>query len=271
MNKENINLEELSNFIKSIAKEAGNILLKIYSKKDLQHKMKGEDDTNNLVTEADEAANKFLINEIRSHYPDHGIMSEEGEGINPNAEYLWILDPLDGTVNFKTHNPLFGTVVAILQNKKPLMSAIYMPVVDELYFAQRGNGSYLNGERIQGSKTTSLVKSVGCIPSHNKPGQWPLYMYENACKKKAWANALGSAAVMAVYVAAGRRDWYVSSDKDVWDLAPQVLLLEEAGCPATDSNGKPWSFESRELVTANKELHPELLELVKEIKKEYNL
>src|SRR3989344_8438762 len=165
MNNENINLEELSNFIKSIAKQAGEILLKIYNKKDLQHKMKGEDDTNNLVTEADEAANKFLISEIRLNYPDHGIMSEEGEGINPNAEYLWILDPLDGTVNFKTHNPLFGTVVAILQNKKPLMSAIYIPILDELYFAQRGNGSYLNGERIQGSKTTSLEKSYGCIPS----------------------------------------------------------------------------------------------------------
>ena len=261
MSQRHLDAPGVAAFIERLSRDTGALLMKTYQSKGLTHHTKGS--AQDFATEADLAANKFIVNSIRKQYPSHSIIAEEGDvaKADPNAEYLWIIDPLDGTLNYATSQPLFATSIALLHNNELFMAAVYAPVFDEFYFAQKGKGATLNGERLHGPQKTALAKSIGCIPSHNKSG-WSLYTYPEACKAGSWVQALGSAAIMAAYVAAGRRDWLVLSNRKVWDLAAQILIMQEAGCVVTDSNGKPWTTASDEVVATNKHCHKELLELV---------
>lgn len=257
------NFKYMEEFIKNITREAGLAVLEKFKKVGIAYTKTNISD---VVTEADLVSNKIIVEAIKTKYPEHGIISEEipAEGID--REYVWIIDPLDGTRNFATKTPLFGVMVALTKNKVVQMSVIFDPVHDEFFFAKFGKGAFLNGERIHCSETKEWEHSFGCANASLSPNK---VAYFNAIAaiakdKSFWMSGFGSVATASTYVADARRDWYCSSGSKVWDYAPAALMMSEAGCVVTNFRGEPWTLSDTNIVSANKYLHPQLLKIAQE-------
>jgi len=251
-------------FIQDVAREAGNAVLKRFGKdRELYRKSAHRMDA---VTNADLLSEKVIISRIKKTYPDHGIISEESGRMNETAEYVWIIDPIDGTLNFSSGVPMFGVMICLTHKGRVILSAINMPATGELFFAKAGKGAYLNGKRIHCSRTRDIKKSAGYGGSTLR-GRTKRFLRNILNSKKGEHMILGSFASCAnqCYVAAGRRDWVVSLTGKIWDFAPTYLILKESGCTVTDIRGRPWNLHTQELVAANPALHKELLKLTKNI------
>lgn len=253
----------METFIKTITKKAGDVLKEKFRTVGVKY---AKQDVYDVVTEADLLSNEILTAAIKKQYPAHGIISEETGEYQTEAEYLWIIDPLDGTLNFSTHVPNFGVMVALAKNKRIKLAAIYCPMFDEFVFAKKGGGAYLNDKKITCSKKKKITESIGCLSaSISPPNEWLWKKLLAKSKEgKFIINIVYSIAVEALYIAAGRRDWKISSGAYVWDYAAPSLILAESGCRVTTLEGVPWQMEmgKRSLVAANPRLHRELLEMV---------
>lgn len=216
-----------------------------------------------VVTEVDHQINRLIVKRIRAAYPDHGVVSEEQDEYRADAEFLWIVDPLDGTRNFATGTPLFGVMIAFARRGVVQCSVIYEPMNERLYVARRGHGATLNGRRIHCSKTRAWEYSYGCGSAAQDGSKFrriqPLLL--SSAREPFAMNAFGCIAVSAAHVADGRRDWLVSIEASVWDYAAPALLLQESGCVVTNFAGKPWTLNDREFIVANPHLHKKLLRL----------
>ena len=153
----------MDKFIRQIAKKAGAVALTRFGKDGALY-LKTRNRLS-VVTKADLLVEKIIISAIRKKYPDHGIISEESPRHKPDAEYVWIIDPIDGTLNFATGIPLFGTMVALAHRGQVILSAIHFPVTDELFFAKKGKGAYVNGKRVHCSRHREWSTSTGVGPS----------------------------------------------------------------------------------------------------------
>lgn len=253
----------MRNFIEHITRKAGNTALKYFKKSGLKfsHKKNIAD----VVTEADHASNKVLLDAIKKRFPAHGIISEETGEEHTDAEYVWIIDPLDGTRNFLTHTPLWGVMVGLARNKQMIAAAIYDPNHDELVYAERGKGACLNGKKVRCSKTAVVPHSFGLTNTILRTSNFNfLTKLANTTKgQEAWVGSVASAAVLAISVAAGRRDWAVITFRSVWDQVSLALICREAGCRVTDFRGRPWKWNTPEMVVANPVLHKKLLKIVR--------
>ena len=250
-------------FLKRLTKEAGTRAWKRFGKDGVHHtKSKNPTDA---VTKADIATERYIVSEIRKRYPTHGIIAEESGSKKENAEYVWIIDPIDGTLNFATGIPLFGTMVALMRRGKITIGAIYIPVNGELFFARRGKGAYLNGRRIKASRISRLARSRGAISStmSDRTLNFCRELHKAIRGKNTYMSAFGSLAVASSAVAAGRRDWYVSSSPHIHDNAAPSLILEEAGYRVTDVKGKNVTVGTTGIVAAVPRLHKILLALTK--------
>lgn len=250
-------------FIKKIAKEAGDAVWKRFGKDGAEY-MKSKNRID-VVTKADVLSEKIIISGIRKHFPHHGIIAEESGTMNGDAEYVWIIDPIDGTLNFSLGIPLFGVMIALTHKRKVILSAIYVPYNKELFFSKAGKGAYLNGKKIHCTPVRSLDHSFGC-GSATLRGRYARFLQNllGAIKDRdALYAAAGSMAVNASNVASGRRDWMVALFGGVHDFAPISLLLKESGCVVTNAKGKPWTLDDLEIVAANPYLHKHLIKLTK--------
>ena len=253
-------------FIQKIAKEAGAAVLKRFGK-DGVHYAKSSHRAD-AVTKADLLADKMITSEIKKRYPTHGIIAEESGTHQSNAEYVWVIDPIDGTLNFSLNVPLFGVMICLMQHKKVMLSAVYVPVSKELFFARKGKGAFLNGKRIHCSRSTDFGRSfgVGSMSLHTKFAKFMRNLTAVAERKhNMMYGSFGSMVHNACYVACGKRDWMVSMSGQNHDFAPISLILKEAGCKVTDAKGKSWEFGKLEMVAANPKLQKELLKLTKNI------
>jgi myo-inositol-1(or 4)-monophosphatase len=250
----------MEKFIKKIIKEAGDITLDLYGKVGIEYTKANIGD---VVTKADLLSNNILLKQIKKRYPTHGIISEESQNHQDKANHVWIIDPLDGTRNFSTHTPLFGTMIALVHENQIEMAAIYMPYTNELLFAQKGRGCFLNDQKIKCSKTREFMHSYGCGTTDFKKGKTEFIesLAEVAKKKPFWMSGFGSIALCAAYVACGRRDWYASLKGKIWDHVPIVLILKESGCKVTNIQGRDWQMGDKEIISANKYLHKDLLNI----------
>lgn len=256
-----INTEDkIEKFIKATLPKAGEILRKKFKKVGVKYTKKHELD---VVTVADLKANALLIGAIKKNFPDHGIITEETEEYKNESEYIWVIDPLDGTLNFSRGIPIFVTMLAVFRNKELIMSAIYNPLRKELTFARKGKGATVNGKRIKASKINKLQSSTGCVSSVFMKEQKRFCDLLVDREKRVMLYALGSAGYSGIYVARGAINWYVNYNPRIWDIAPNVLLLSEAGHKVTNIRGKPWKFGDRGLIAAEKNLHKQLVKLVK--------
>lgn len=255
----------MDKFIQKIAKTAGAAVIKKFGKVGVHH-MKS-DHAWDCVTEADLLSDKIIVSAIRKKYPEHGIISEESGRVNDEAEYLWIIDPVDGTLNFVKEIPLFGVMIALVHNGEVILTVINLPATRELFFAKAGKGAFLNGKRIQCSQIRTLDNSFGTGSSNmgSRTAKFVRRIMDAGKVQRIQLGSFGSMAVNAAYVAAGRRDWMVPMMGQLHDFAPIALLLKEAGCKITDTKGNPWKFGQLEMVAANPVLHKQLLKLTKNV------
>ncbi len=223
--------------LEKLALEAGAILREGYNKEHTVH-YKG---TIDLVTEADHASEAFLLGEIKSRFPGGHILAEESGSIQGSNEDLWYIDPLDGTVNYAHHIPIFCVSIGFSTNRQMTLGVVYDPMRNELFAAERGKGAFLNSKRIQVSSITELEKSllVTGFPYDTWDTELDNFKYfERLAKKTQGVRRLGSAALDACYVAAGRFDGFWEFKLKPWDVAAGGLIAKEAGGKVTAIDGR---------------------------------
>lgn len=252
----------MEQFLRDITQRAGELAFQHFGRAAVRFTKANPAD---VVTDADLAINKLLGDEIVRAYPTHGIISEEQPELKPDAEYVWIVDPLDGTRNFATRTPLFGVIVALAHRGELELAAIAIPTEHQMYFAKRGGGAFCNGKAIRCSATTAWAYSYGCCGSSQRADKVePLVrLIRSAADEPFWLSMFGSVAAIAAYVADGRRDWFASFGGAVWDYAGPALLMREAGCIVTNLRGEPWTLADRQMMAAPPALHGELIRRIR--------
>jgi len=249
-----------------ILKKSGESLKKDFARiSRSQGKHKGPHE---MVTKSDLKAEKIIIAGLKKNFPTHSILSEELGQIGPKSEYQWMVDPLDGTHNFIRKLPIFATMVALLKNNEVILGAIYVPIMDFMFTAERGKGAYLNGKRIRVSNISNLKKSmlVYCHSSNLANARWAVRAYSYLRYRNYHIKQYGSAGIELAWVAAGWAEAYFSRGLKPWDGAPGYLIAKEAGATITKLNGKEWNLESDEILCDNGKVHGELLKVFRKIK-----
>jgi myo-inositol-1(or 4)-monophosphatase len=246
-----------------IARDAG-ALLRTYFERRVSFELKGESD---LVTEADRASEKLIVERLRSHFPTHAIVAEEGGNHAGNSGYRWYVDPLDGTTNFAHSYPVFNVTLGLERDGEMIAGVIYDPVRDEMFSAERGAGAYLNYRPIRVSQTRHLAAAllVTGFPSVKRHDNINIHFYYQLAMASHGVRRSGSAALDLAYVAAGRFDAFWEFGLKPWDMAAGILIVTEAGGQCTDMQGAPGPFKAPTLVADNGFIHDELVARFAEI------
>jgi myo-inositol-1(or 4)-monophosphatase len=241
----------------SIAYEAGS-LLRYYFERRVTFEMKGEYD---LVTEADKASEKLVIERLKKHFPDHGIVAEEGGGHQSVSEYRWYVDPLDGTTNFAHSYPVWNVTLALEKGDELIAGVVFNPNRDELFVCERGGGSFLNGRKIGVSKAARVADSLLCtgFPNHNRSVNPNIHYFHELAMSAHGVRRSGSAAIDLSDVACGRLDGFWELGLSPWDMAAGILLIDEAGGICTDMQGGRHHLKSPHILTDNRLIHDELI------------
>jgi myo-inositol-1(or 4)-monophosphatase len=225
-----------------------------------------------LVTEVDKGAETMIRNLILTHFPHHSILGEEGVEPGPAAsekavaelkdeEYLWIVDPLDGTTNFVHGFPFYAVSIALAHRGEVIVGVVYDPSRDELFVAEKGKGAYVHGKPMRVSKENTLADSLIAtgFPA-DRAGALPANLAGvNALAPKVRnLRIAGSAALHLAYVAAGRLSGFWEIGLNAWDIAAGALLVQESGGQVSDTEGKPYSLTVRHVIASNGAIHKEL-------------
>jgi len=230
-----------------------------------EFKISNKEGVNNLVTEADHASEKAIIDIIKADYPSHYIISEEVGEIKMDSTFKWIIDPIDGTVNFANGIPLCCVSIGVEQEGEMIMGAVYNPLMNEFFFAQKGFGATLNENQIHVSDKTDVAKSclvTGFPYTYLDEPNGPLQVFEKFIRKGIAVRRLGSAAIDLCWVAAGRFDGFYEHKLNAWDSAAGFLIVEEAGGKVTDFKGDKYSPFQPHILATNGKIHEEMLKAV---------
>ena len=254
---------ELS-FMEEISRSAGEILRENYGKLiEVQHKS-----TADLVTAADKASEKFLIETILTKFPKHAINAEESGSHSGEANHQWFIDPLDGTINFAHGVPFFSVSLGYACDGQLELGVIYDPLLDECFTAQRGKGAWLNGDVIQVSKTDKMIDCLLVTGFRHYLRDTPQNNFNNFARFSRITQGvrrLGSAALDLAYVAAGRLDGFWEVALHQWDVAAGALLVQEAGGIVTRMFGKPdFMAEPVSILAANPHIYPMMLAILEQ-------
>jgi|SRR5579871_866399 len=228
-------------------------------------KISNKEGVNNLVTEADHASEKAIFEVIKNDFPDHFILSEEAGAIVTNSSFKWIVDPIDGTVNFAHGIPICCVSIGLEQDGEMIMGAVYNPFINEFYFAQKGFGATLNDNLIKVSDETEVLKSclvTGFPYTYINEPNGPLEVFSRLIRKGVPVRRLGSAAMDLCWVAAGRFDGFYEHKLNAWDSAAGFLIVEEAGGKVSDFTGKKYSPYQPHIIATNGKIHEELIDWV---------
>lgn len=245
------------------ATEAGAALMQEYFNKKIT--ITNKEGMNNLVTEVDHKSEAAIIAIIKKNFPDHFILSEEAGALEQSSSYKWIIDPIDGTVNYANSIPICCVSIGIEKDGEMLMGAVYNPFIREFFFAEKGQGAYLNDQRIFVSKQDDIIKSclvTGFPYTYLDTPNGPLQVFEKFIRKGIPVRRLGSAAVDLCWVAAGRFDGFYEHKLSAWDSAAGFLMVEEAGGKVTDFAGNAYSPYQPHLIASNGLIHDDLLRIV---------
>jgi myo-inositol-1(or 4)-monophosphatase len=240
-----------------IAREAGSLLMGYFHRR-VKIEYKGEAD---LVTEADRASEKLILERIRGYWPSHEVIGEEGAKIETGGDYRWYVDPLDGTTNFAHSSPVFCVSLGLAFQGRRHAAVLYDPTRDELFAAERGKGAFLNGQTIEVSKTAKLSQSLVStgFPSQKRHKNPNIYFYHQLTLRTHGVRRAGSAALDLASVACGRYDGFWEFNLNAWDTAAGILIVEEAGGMVTGFQGQPLAITDRDVLASNGLIHAELL------------
>lgn len=220
---------------------------------------------NNLVTEADHASEKAILSVIQKKFPDHQILAEESGKLVQDSTYKWIIDPIDGTVNFAQGIPLNCVSIGIEYEGEIILGAVYNPHLNEFFLAEKGKGATLNEKPIRVSNKTETIKSclvTGFPYTYINEPNGPIEVFERFVRKGVSVRRLGSAAIDLCWVACGRLDGFFEQKLEPWDSAAGYLIVEEAGGKVTDFTGQKYSVYQHKILATNGKIHGEMLEVI---------
>jgi myo-inositol-1(or 4)-monophosphatase len=224
-------------------------------------KVTSKDGRNDLVTEADHAAEKAIFDVIQKHYPEHFILGEETGEIKTNSEYKWIVDPIDGTINFANGIPICCVSIAVEKEGEIILGAVYNPFMNEFFLAEKGSGAFLNDKKIIVSAKDDVTKSclvTGFPYTYLDTPNGPLQVFEKLIRKAIPVRRLGSAALDLCWVAASRFDGFYEHKLQPWDAAAGYLIVEEAGGLVTNFAGEKYSVYQPHILATNGKIHDAL-------------
>ncbi len=249
--------------MEAIAREAGALLFEKFKLR-IGFTYKGDAD---LVTEADKAAEKLITDRIRQQFPGHDLFGEEGTRTNTGSDYRWYIDPLDGTTNFAHGFPVFCVSLGLEFKGERVAGVLYDPTRNELFAAERGSGTYLNGERVWVSKVNNLQECLTGtgFPSHKRHKNPNIFFYHVITLRTHGVRRAGSAALDLASVACGRLDAFWEFNLNPWDTAAGSVLVEEAGGKITRFDGSPWLLDSKETLATNGIVHQDFIDLIQQI------
>ena len=230
----------------------------------LQVSVKGPGD---FVTASDKKVEKIIIEELLKARPNYSILSEEAGRISNDESFKWIIDPIDGTSNFLHGIPHFAISIGLEHNKEIICGIIYDPIKDEMFTAEKGNGSYLNNQRIRVSARSKLKDCLivtGGLKRNQKERDLALKEYDKfSSSVDIPVRKMGSASLDMAYVAAGRFDGMWQRNLNYWDIAAGIILIKEAGGFVTDFNGNDAYIEKKTILATNSRINKEMIEVLK--------
>jgi myo-inositol-1(or 4)-monophosphatase len=253
------------NVMVKVCRKAGKVLVRDFGEiENLQVSLKGPGD---FVTASDKKVEKIIIEELEKARPNYSILSEEIGEIKKDEDFKWIIDPIDGTANFLHGIPHFAISIGLEHNKEIISGIIYDPIKDEMFLAEKGNGSYLNNQRM---RVSSRSKLNDCIIFTGGP-KYKADNREIALKEYNKFSAqvsipirkLGSAALDMAYVAAGRCDGFWQRNLNYWDIAAGIILVKESGGFVTDFSGRNDYIKNETVLAANSKINKEMIEILK--------
>jgi myo-inositol-1(or 4)-monophosphatase len=230
----------------------------------LQVSLKGPGD---FVTASDKKVEEILISELQKARPNYSILSEEIGEINNDKSFRWIIDPIDGTANFLHGIPHFAISIGLEHDKEIICGIIYDPIKDEMFIAEKGNGSYLNNQRLRVSSRSNLKDCIiftGGPKSVSKDIDLVLEEYKKFSSKVLIPiRKIGSAALDMAYVAAGRCDGFWQRNLNYWDIAAGIIIVKEAGGFINDFKGEQNYIENKTILVNNSKINNEMIEVLK--------
>jgi len=251
--------------IEKLAVDAGELLLSNFGKikpNDIEYKS-----AKDIVTMIDKASEDLIVNGIKTEFPNDMIIAEERTTANlSKSSNCWIIDPLDGTTNYLHNLPYFAVSIAYQENGETLLGAVYLPILNELFTAEKNRGAYLNGKRIKVTQTDELVKALAVTGFACLRANKPDHNLDNFCRiapQVREIRRLGAAAADGCYVAAGRFDFFWEKYLQKWDIAAATLIVREAGGIVSDFNGVQTNLDGSNVIMSNANLHQTLLKLIK--------
>ncbi len=243
------------------AKDASKILLAL-SKKKIRYTLKNPHD---ILAEADLKAEQAIIRRIKASFPDHSILSEEKGEEDNHSDYLWIIDPLDGTINFSRQLDNYCVSIAVARKGEVIFGLIYEPMANKLYLAEKGRGAYCNGKRLAVSKEREIINMILATDNSSKMDRRrkDYAILAAICGQIRSVRIFGTGALHLARLAEGHIDLYYKTKFNYWDYAAGTLLIHEAGGRVTDFDGKPITRESRNIVASNDKAHGRFLAMLR--------
>ena len=252
------------NVMVKACRKAAKVLIRDFGEiENLQVSLKGP---GNFVTNCDKKVEKILIEELQKARPNYSILSEEIGKIDNDHSFKWIIDPIDGTANFLHGIPHFAISIGLEHNNEIICGIVYDPIKDEMFTAEKGNGSYLNNQRMRVSSRSKLndcIVFTGGPPRESKDRELTLKEY-NIFSSKVFVpiRKMGSASLDMAYVAAGRCDGFWQRNLNYWDIAAGIILVKESGGFVTDFHGENKYIQNKTILVTNSKINNEMIEVL---------
>ncbi|HXU93231.1 MAG TPA: inositol monophosphatase family protein [Gallionella sp.] len=255
-------MHPMLNIAVKAARRAGNLIYRATDK--IDHLTVTKKSHADFVSEVDRAAEQTIIQTLLEAYPEHAILAEES-GTQGESEYVWIIDPLDGTTNFLHGVPQFAVSIALQHKGVITQAVVYDPTKNELFTATRGRGAFLNDKRIRVTKRVNLTDSlIGTGFPYTRFEHMDAYLgiFKDLMQKTAGLRRPGAASLDLAWVAAGRYDGFFETGLKSWDIAAGTLLITEAGGMVSDLHGKETYLKTGHICAGNPSIHPQLLQVM---------
>ncbi len=252
-------MNELESAINA-AKDAGELLMDYFGKVRPEYKK----DTS-IVTKADIMAEEKIKSILQKEFPDYGFIGEESGQDETESEYIWTVDPLDGTTNYTMQNPLFDVSIALTFKGEPILGVVYYPFRDELFYAEKGRGAFLNDVKVSVSET-DFDRSIltFCNNRDMESIKRMTRIFSNIKPINNKLRQLGAGGLELAFVASGRTGAFFVVGANPWDVSAGDVLVREAGGAVTDFDGDPYNINSKDFLASNGKIHDKLLELIQE-------
>jgi len=246
----------------TVAKEAGEIIRDGFGK---NFSIEFKSNESNLVTEIDKKSEKHILDFISKKYPTHSLLTEESGEFDKKSEYVWVIDPLDGTSNFAHGFPIFSVSIGVQKEGKTIAGVVYDVMKDEVYSSELGSGAYCNGKKLHVNNNDVLRRSFLVTGFPYNIDENPFHAVEiftTMLKHSRAIRRLGSAAIDFCYVAKGVFDGFWEVHLHPWDIAAGKLIVEEAGGLLTDFHGNEISIFSKQILASNGKMHEQLKDVI---------